>query len=251
MILTKCVSAADKELDGHNPLADVHYNVEHTFAPLQSLIPAWCMHCGKFGRKDFLRCRKCDNTCHQKCTHNIPNHCGMPRSLPELAALRLSGLKIAAPQVETTSQTGKIGDYEILKLLGKGNFGQVVLAKQKPSGTIVAIKAIKKATVLENDELENIETERQVFLVSKLEAHPFLVQLLDYFVDEENFYFVMEYLAGGDLMFHIQKRRFTEEDARLYAAEVFLAIEYLHKHNIIYRYRKSSLVLQSPSGVGI
>lgn len=271
LILTKCVSATDLELEGHNPLAHIRYNVEHNFSDMQSLMPAWCMHCGKFGRKDFIKCKgtpllgcgwtyhsvECENVCHKKCAHNIPNYCGMPTSLPELAALRLSGESrrpstVASPTTAESSQQASphdsIKNYEGLKLLGRGNFGKVVLARHIPTDTLVAIKSIKKAVAMENNELENIEVELEIFRVAGLESHPFLVQLRSFFSDSTHFYFVMEYIVGGDLMFHIQKRKFTPDEARYFAAEVLLALEYLHKHNIIYRDLKLDNIMLSADG---
>lgn len=270
LVMTKCVSATDMELEGHNPLAHIRYNVEHSFVDMQSLMPAWCMHCGKFGRKDFIKCKgtsalfgrlckllECENACHKKCAHNIPNYCGMPTSLPELAALRLSGEShrpsaLVSPSTVKPSHLGSpqdaITNYEGLKLLGRGNFGKVVLARHKATDTFVAIKSIKKAVAMENNELENIEVEREIFRVAGLEAHPFLVQLRSFFSDSTHFFFVMEYIVGGDLMFHIQKRKFTFEEARYFAAEVLLAIEYLHKHDIIYRDLKLDNIMLTADG---
>lgn len=200
---------------------------------------------------------ECENACHKKCAHNIPNYCGMPTSLPELAAMRLSGesRRPSAADSPTTAEPSQlespldsIKNYEGLKLLGRGNFGKVVLARHTPTGTLVAIKSIKKAVAIENNELENIEVEREIFRVAGLESHPFLVQLRSFFSDSTYFYFVMEYIVGGDLMFHIQKRKFNLDEARYFAAEVLLAIEYLHMHNIIYRDLKLDNIMLSADG---
>lgn len=255
MILTKCVSTGATDFgQGPNPLADIRYNVKHEFSEMQSLMPAWCMHCGKYGRKDFLRCKSCDSSCHTKCAHNIPNYCGMPTSLPELAALRLSGSAATckAPKEDPALKEackGTIESFEILKVLGKGNFGKVLLARCKNTGQLLAIKAIKKSVAKDNDELGNIDIEREIF--SKIcgkEKHPYLTQLITYFEDAEYAYFVMEYIAGGDLMFHIQKRRFSEDEARFYAAEVLLALEYLHRHDVIYRDLKLDNIMLAADG---
>lgn len=256
-ILTKCVSAADVDLEESNPLADLTYNVAHSFVASHSLMPNWCMHCGKFGRKGFYKCKACDNTCHIACAHNVPNLCGLSVSLPQLAALRLqSRASVVARESKTSltnltaadEQTRSIKDYDILKLLGTGNFGKVYLARERASRRCVAIKVVRKSATVDLDELENIETEHEVFRLASLEAHPFLAHLLTFFQDSSRFYFVMEYIGGGDLMFHIQKRKFTLSEARFFAAEVLLAIEYLHKHNIIYRDLKLDNILLTAEG---
>ncbi len=250
LILTKCVAATDGDLEGQNPLAEIKYDMEHCFIETQSIIPSWCMHCGKYGRKDFLKCRACESTCHQRCVHNIPNHCGMPTSIPEIAALRLNRQSQSRSLVErdTEMAVDSLENYQILKLIGKGNFGKVVLAKQIPTGLLVAIKAIPKSAVEENDEIENIFIERDIFKITNKESHPFLVQLVSFFEDGKNFYFVMEYIAGGDLMFHIQKQRFTEYQAKYFAAQILLAIEYLHKHEILYRDLKLDNIMLTADG---
>jgi len=176
----------------------------------------------------------------------------MPKTLPELAALRLSGSQ-NLPIATTTNrdearQVDSIEKYEILRAIGKGNFGKVLLGRRKKDGLNVAIKAIKKTLVIENDEFENIETEVEVFQIAQLEAHPFLVQPVSFFSDSVYFYFVMEYVGGGDLMFHIQKRKFTLEEARFYAAQVLLSLEYLHKHQIVYRDLKLDNIMMMADG---
>lgn len=248
-ILTKCVSTGTLPED-QNPLADIHYDVPHRFQESQSFMPAWCMHCGKFGRKDVLRCGECESTCHRKCLHNIPNYCRMPTTLPELAMLRLanSAKSLAGREQRAEPERDAIANYEVLKTIGRGNFGKVLLARHTASGQCVAIKALKKALVVENDELDNIQTEHEVFRVAGLDAHPFLVQLHSYFSDTTHFYFVMEYVAGGDLMFHIQKRRFSADEARVYAAQVLLALEYLHQHDIVYRDLKLDNIMLTADG---
>ena len=55
-------------------------------------------------------------------------------------------------------------------------------------------------------------------------------------------YFVMEYVSGGDLMLHIQRKQFSLRQAKFYASEVLLALEYFHKNGIIYRYDSLSLL---------
>ncbi|GAN05515.1 candidate protein kinase C [Mucor ambiguus] len=131
----------------------------------------------------------------------------------------------------------KVGldDFNLLAVLGKGNFGKVMLAEEKYTNELYAIKILKKRFVLDNDEVESTRSEKRVFLAANEERHPFLVNLHSTFQTETRIYYVMEYVSGGDLMLQIQREQFSEARARFYACEVLLALDYFHKHGIIYR----------------
>ncbi|KAI7899788.1 kinase-like domain-containing protein [Cokeromyces recurvatus] len=129
----------------------------------------------------------------------------------------------------------KVGldDFNFLAVLGRGNFGKVMLAEEKYTNELYAIKILKKRFVLDNDEVESTRAEKRVFLAAN--RHPFLVNLHSTFQTETRIYYVMEYVSGGDLMMHIQRELFSEQRARFYACEVLLALEYFHRQGIIYR----------------
>lgn len=92
------------------------------------------------------------------------------------------------------------------------------------------------------------KAEKRCFQVASRDAHPFLVNLHSCFQSESRLYFVMEYVCGGDLMWHIQHGRFTLEQARFYACEVLLGLEYWHRNNIIYRDLKLDNILLTVDG---
>lgn len=83
--------------------------------------------------------------------------------------------------------------------------------------------------------MHSTRSEKRIFLTANEERHPFLVNLHSTFQTETRIYYVMEYVSGGDLMLQIQREQFSEVRARFYACEVLLALEYFHKHGIIYR----------------
>jgi classical protein kinase C len=128
-----------------------------------------------------------------------------------------------------------LDDFHFLAVLGKGNFGKVMLAEEKLTGNLYAIKVLKKDFIIKNDEVESVKSEKRVFQTANLARHPFLVGLHSCFQTETRVYFVMEYISGGDLMWHIQQHQFSEKRAKFYACEVLLALEYFHQNNIVYR----------------
>lgn len=80
-------------------------------------------------------------------------------------------------------------------------------------------------------------------------THPFIVKMHNEFQTDTKLYFVMDFLNGGELFFHLKKEgRFTENKARFYAAEVILALEHLHKNGVIYRDLKPENILLAEDG---
>ncbi|XP_040009835.1 serine/threonine-protein kinase Sgk2 isoform X1 [Xiphias gladius] len=138
-------------------------------------------------------------------------------------------------------------DFDFLAVIGKGTFGKVLLAKLKADNKFYAVKVLQKKVILKKKEQKNIMAERNVLLKSL--KHPFLVRLHYSFQTPEKLYFVLDYVNGGELFFHLQRERcFSEPRARFYIAEVASAIGYLHSLNIVYRDLKPENILLDSQG---
>lgn len=138
-------------------------------------------------------------------------------------------------------------DFEFLKVIGKGSFGKVMLARHKSEQGIYAVKVLGKAAIMKRNEAKHIMSERNVLL--KNVKHPFLVGLHYSFQTADKLYFVLDYVNGGELFFHLQKERFFPEyRAKFYAAEMADALGYLHSLNIIYRDLKPENILLDSKG---
>uniref|UniRef100_A0A4W4F9W4 Serum/glucocorticoid regulated kinase family member 3 n=1 Tax=Electrophorus electricus TaxID=8005 RepID=A0A4W4F9W4_ELEEL len=145
------------------------------------------------------------------------------------------------------SSRAKPTDFDFLKVIGKGSFGKVLLAKRKRDGKCYAIKVLQKKVILNRREQKHIMAERNVLL--KNVKHPFLVGLHYSFQTTDKLYFVLDFVNGGELFFHLQKERtFPEPRAKFYIAEMASALGYLHSLNIVYRDLKPENILLDSQG---
>ncbi|KAM9298537.1 serine/threonine-protein kinase Sgk1 isoform 2-T2 [Morus bassanus] len=141
----------------------------------------------------------------------------------------------------------KPSDFHFLKVIGKGSFGKVLLARHKAEEQFYAVKVLQKKAILKKKEEKHIMSERNVLL--KNVKHPFLVGLHFSFQTADKLYFVLDYINGGELFYHLQRERcFLEPRARFYAAEIASALGYLHSLNIVYRDLKPENILLDSQG---
>ncbi|KAL6516184.1 hypothetical protein OROGR_019489 [Orobanche gracilis] len=132
-------------------------------------------------------------------------------------------------------QRHKMGadDFELLTMIGKGAFGEVRVCREKTTGSVYAMKKLKKSEMLRRGQVEHVKAERN--LLAEVESNC-IVKLYCSFQDDEFLYLVMEYLPGGDVMtLLMRKDTLSEDEARFYLAETVLAIESIHRHNYIHR----------------
>lgn len=132
-------------------------------------------------------------------------------------------------------------DFEFLKLIGRGTFGRVFQVRKKDTRRIYAMKILSKKEIIAKKEVAHTIGERKI-LQTSLEC-PFLVGLKFSFQTVSELYLVTDFKSGGELFWHLQKeQRFSEERARFYIAELVLALEHLHKYDIVYRYAAHCLL---------
>ena len=137
-------------------------------------------------------------------------------------------------------------DFQIMRTLGTGSFGRVHLVRSVHNGRYYAIKVLKKQQVVKMKQVEHTNDERRML---KLVEYPFLIRMWGTFQDARNIFMVMDYIEGGELFSLLRKsQRFPNPVAKFYAAEVILALEYLHAHNIIYRDLKPENILLDRNG---
>eukprot|EP01006_Ploeotia_vitrea_P043309 TRINITY_DN66718_c1_g6_i1.p1 TRINITY_DN66718_c1_g6~~TRINITY_DN66718_c1_g6_i1.p1 ORF type:complete len:574 (-),score=39.57 TRINITY_DN66718_c1_g6_i1:213-1934(-) len=124
-------------------------------------------------------------------------------------------------------------DFELLMVIGKGSFAKVMKVRRKGTNDIYAMKVLKKSHIIKENMVENTRTERAIL---QFAVHPFIVGMSYAFQTKKELYLILDFLAGGELFYHLQREHhFPEERARFYTAEILLALEFLHSTNIIYR----------------
>lgn len=135
----------------------------------------------------------------------------------------------------------KFESFTILRVLGSGSFGKVFLAQKKDDNRIFAMKVLKKKDLIFKKHLRYALTETNILKKCK---HPFILRIHYSFQTPKHFYLVIDYCPRGDISKELTKSNFFKEDiARFYIAELILAVEYLHDHNIIYRDLKPENIL--------
>ncbi|KAJ0229603.1 serine/threonine protein kinase IRE4 [Hirschfeldia incana] len=194
------------------------------------------------GRIEKLLCEKymyaCDLIADKSSTGNVKDS----ESVSEHAS---QGSAMTTPHFAQKERTS-IDDFEIIKPISRGAFGKVFLARKRTTGDFFAIKVLKKLDMIRKNDFERILEERNILITVR---YPFVVRFFYSFTCSDNLYLVMEYLNGGDLYSLLQKVGCLDDDiARIYIAELVLALEYLHSLNIVHRDIKPDNLLIAHDG---
>ena len=195
---------------------------------------AFCAYCHDriwgLGRQGF-KCIQCKLLIHKKC-HKLcrvvcdvvqvaalpgRGHNSSENVTPEQSLLPAPDISLHAEPVlvaedvteggaansgQANSNMVSLADFDLIKVIGRGSYAKVLMVELKSTKRIYAMKVIKKELVTDDEDIDWVQTEKHVFETAS--NHPFLVGLHSCFQTASRLFFVIEFVRGGDLMFHMQ-----------------------------------------------
>merc|ERR1719220_104401 len=139
-----------------------------------------------------------------------------------------------------------VDDFDPLKVIGRGAFGEVRLVQKVDTGHVYAMKILRKCDMVEKEQVAHVRAERDILVEAD---HQWVVKMFYSFQDPISLYLIMEFLPGGDMMTLLMKKdTLSEEVSQFYVAETALAIDSIHKLGFIHRDIKPDNLLLDARG---
>ncbi|KAM3918536.1 MAP/microtubule affinity-regulating kinase 3 isoform 3-T3 [Leptodactylus fuscus] len=177
-------------------------------------------------------------TVNERDTENHTSHGDARQDVP--ARSSRSGARNRNSIASCADEQPHIGNYRLLKTIGKGNFAKVKLARHILTGREVAIKIIDK-TQLNPTSLQKLFREVRIM---KILNHPNIVKLFEVIETEKTLYLIMEYASGGEVFdYLVAHGRMKEKEARAKFRQIVSAVQYCHQKHIVHRDLKAENLL--------
>ncbi|KAM4691013.1 MAP/microtubule affinity-regulating kinase 3 isoform 7-T7 [Rhinophrynus dorsalis] len=177
-------------------------------------------------------------TVNERDTENHTSHGDGRQDVPSRSGR--SGARCRNSIASCADEQPHIGNYRLLKTIGKGNFAKVKLARHILTGREVAIKIIDK-TQLNPTSLQKLFREVRIM---KILNHPNIVKLFEVIETEKTLYLVMEYASGGEVFdYLVAHGRMKEKEARAKFRQIVSAVQYCHQKHIVHRDLKAENLL--------
>lgn len=143
-------------------------------------------------------------------------------------------------------ETETLDDFVRYRTLGTGAFGRVLLVRHKVSGKYYAMKILEKSKIVKLKQVEHTCNEKKILQSVRF---PFIIYMEYCFKDNSYIYLILPFVTGGEMFSHLRRMgKFEESLARFYAAQVVLALEYLHHCGLVYRDLKPENILIEKNG---
>ncbi|XP_018087561.1 MAP/microtubule affinity-regulating kinase 3 isoform X2 [Xenopus laevis] len=177
-------------------------------------------------------------TVNERDTENHTSHGDGRQDVPSRSGRQ--GARSRNSVASCADEQPHIGNYRLLKTIGKGNFAKVKLARHILTGREVAIKIIDK-TQLNPTSLQKLFREVRIM---KILNHPNIVKLFEVIETEKTLYLVMEYASGGEVFdYLVAHGRMKEKEARAKFRQIVSAVQYCHQKQIVHRDLKAENLL--------